>query len=68
MHNPLIVALDVPAAEKALALAEQLASVAGAFKIGSELFTAAGPEIVRQLSHMKETVFLDLKFHDRTAV
>src|SRR5438046_948809 len=64
MHNPLIVALDVPAAEKALALAEQLASVAGAFKIGSELFTAAGPEIVRQLRHMKETVFLDLKFHD----
>src|SRR5439155_17637065 len=64
MHNPLIVALDVPAAEKALALAEQLASVAGAFKIGSELFTAAGPEIVRQLRHMNTTVFLDLKFHD----
>ena len=46
MSNPVIVALDVPKAEIALKLAAQLAPVVGAFKIGSELFTSAGPEIV----------------------
>jgi len=64
MNNPIIVALDVPTADRALALAEQLAPVAGAFKIGSELFTAAGPDIVRQIRDMGAAVFLDLKFHD----
>lgn len=64
MHNPIIVALDVPEAEKALALANQLASVVGAFKIGSELFTTVGPEIVRQIRGAGAPVFLDLKFHD----
>jgi orotidine-5'-phosphate decarboxylase len=64
MRNPIIVALDVPQAEKALALAEVLAPVVGAFKIGSELFTTAGPEIVRQLRATGAAVFLDLKFHD----
>jgi len=64
MQNPIIAALDVATAEKALALAENLASLVGAFKIGSELFTAAGPEIVRQIRRMGAPVFLDLKFHD----
>ena len=64
MQNPIIVALDVPKAEKAIALAELLAPVVGAFKIGSELFTNAGPEIVRHLRHTGASVFLDLKFHD----
>ena len=64
MQNPIIVALDVPTAEKALALAEKLSPVVGAFKIGSELFTAAGPDIVRQIHRMGAVVFLDLKFHD----
>jgi orotidine-5'-phosphate decarboxylase len=64
MPNPIIVALDVPQPEKALALAEVLAPVVGAFKIGSELFTSAGPEIVRQLRATGAAVFLDLKFHD----
>src|SRR5437773_611434 len=63
-RNPIIAALDVPAAEKALALAEQLAPVVGAFKIGSELFTSAGPDIVRRLRGSGAAVFLDLKFHD----
>ena len=49
MRNPIIAALDVPAADKALSLAEQLAPVVGAFKIGSELFTSAGPDIVKKL-------------------
>src|SRR4030088_989532 len=64
MQNPIIVALDVPGAETALQLAAQLAPVVGAFKIGSELFTSAGPEIVRRIRATGAAVFLDLKFHD----
>ena len=64
MNNPIIVALDVPTADQALALVKQLAPVAGAFKIGNELFTAAGPDIVRQIQDSGAGVFLDLKFHD----
>ena len=64
MSNPIIVALDVPVAEKALALAELVAPVVGAFKIGSELFTSAGPDIVRRIRSTGASVFLDLKFHD----
>jgi orotidine-5'-phosphate decarboxylase len=64
MQNPVIVALDVPEAEAALRLAVLLAPVAGAFKIGSELFTSAGPEIVRKIRATGGPVFLDLKFHD----
>ena len=64
MRNPIILALDVPAAEQALALARQLSAVLGAVKIGHELFTATGPELVRQVRGMGLNVFLDLKFHD----
>ncbi len=64
MQNPVIVALDVPQAETALQLAAQLAPAVGAFKIGSELFTSAGPDIVRRVRATGAAVFLDLKFHD----
>lgn len=64
MKNPIIVALDVPTAEQAVALARQVAPAVGAFKIGSELFTASGPDIVRQIRATGASVFLDLKFHD----
>ncbi len=64
MPNPIIVALDVPTAEAALGLTEILAPVVGAFKIGSQLFTSAGPEIVRRVRATGSPVFLDLKFHD----
>jgi len=64
MQNPIIVALDVPTEEKALALAGELAPVVGAFKIGSELFTSAGPDIVKKIRATGASVFLDLKFHD----
>jgi orotidine-5'-phosphate decarboxylase len=64
MPNPIIVALDVPAADAALKLAQQVAPAVGAFKIGSELFTAAGPDIVRRIRDTGAAVFLDLKFHD----
>jgi len=64
MRNPIIVALDVPRMDIALELAEQLAPVVGAFKIGKELFTSAGPEVVRRIRALGASVFLDLKFHD----
>jgi len=64
MRNPIIAALDVPSAEQALALAEQIAPSVGAFKIGKELFVAAGPDIVRRVRATGAPVFLDLKFHD----
>jgi orotidine-5'-phosphate decarboxylase len=64
MPNPIFVALDVPDHQAAVALARELAPVVGGFKIGSELFTAAGPEIVRAIRATGAAVFLDLKFHD----
>ena len=64
MRNPIIAALDVPTADQALKLAGEIAPAVGAFKVGSELFTAAGPDIVRRIRGMGASVFLDLKFHD----
>ena len=63
-RNPIIAALDVPSAEQALKLAREIAPAVGAFKIGAELFTAAGPDIVRRVRATGASVFLDLKFHD----
>ena len=64
MQNPIIVALDVPTAERALELATQVAPAVGAFKIGKELFTAACPDVVKRVRDTGASVFLDLKFHD----
>ncbi|MEY2465783.1 MAG: orotidine-5-phosphate decarboxylase [Verrucomicrobiota bacterium] len=64
MRNPIIAALDVPTAEAALQLAQQIAPAVGGFKIGKELFTAAGPDIVKRIRDTGAAVFLDLKFHD----
>ena len=62
--DKLIVALDVDTPAKALDLVKQLHHVAGMFKVGSQLFTAAGPQIVRDIIALNSKVFLDLKFHD----
>ena len=60
-----IVALDVPSAEAALALAARLDPAGGGFyKVGLELFTAAGPAVVDGLRARGARVFLDLKLHD----
>src|SRR5262245_28508694 len=62
--NRILVALDVPTAQAALTLADTLRGSVGGFKIGKQLFTAAGPEIVRTMVQRGDNVFLDLKFHD----
>ena len=59
-----IVALDFDRDTTALSLIERLDANACAVKVGSELFTAAGPELVRQIAARGFNVFLDLKFHD----
>ena len=60
----LIVALDVDTKDKALELAAKLRDRVGIFKIGLELFSSCGPEIVRDIRKTGARVFLDLKFHD----
>ena len=64
MNNPIIVALDLPSPQKALKLAEELAPLVGAFKVGKQLFISSGPDVVRKLRTTGAKVFLDLKLHD----
>lgn len=64
MTHKIIVALDFPDAASSLALAERLDPALCRVKVGKELFTAAGPELVRALVARGFEVFLDLKFHD----
>ena len=63
-QDKLIIALDVCSAQQALSLFAALRDFAGMFKIGSQLFTAAGPGIVREIVSAGGRIFLDLKFHD----
>lgn len=62
--NRILVAVDVPTAGEAIALADALRGAVGGFKVGSQLFTAAGPDMVRALVARGDRVFLDLKYHD----
>jgi orotidine-5'-phosphate decarboxylase len=62
--NPILVALDVDRPEAAIALADRLRGAIGGVKVGLQLFTAAGPDVVRQFVARGDRVFLDLKFHD----
>ncbi len=62
--NRLIAALDVETADKAEALAAQLGGAAGFVKVGLELYTSAGPDVVRRLVGAGCRVMLDLKLHD----
>jgi orotidine-5'-phosphate decarboxylase len=63
-HDPLIVALDLDSARDADALVAALGDSAGFYKVGLELFTAAGMDYVRSLANRGKRVFLDLKYHD----
>lgn len=60
----LIVALDVSTERRALELVDSLRGIVGMFKIGTQLFTEAGPKIVSEIASSGNGVFLDLKFHD----
>jgi orotidine-5'-phosphate decarboxylase len=60
----LIVALDLPSAREALALVDRLGEPAGYFKVGAQLFTREGPDLVAELKDRGRQVFLDLKYHD----
>jgi orotidine-5'-phosphate decarboxylase len=62
--DKMIVALDVPTKKEALALVEQLHKEISFFKIGLQLFTAAGPKVVSEVLETGAKVFLDLKLYD----
>lgn len=63
-HNPVIIALDVETAAQARELVAKLGDSAGFYKVGMELYAAAGMEVVRELTGAGKRVFLDLKFYD----
>jgi orotidine-5'-phosphate decarboxylase len=63
-RSSLIVALDFDSLSTALKFAQQIADLVGMFKIGNQLFTAAGPSAVKEIAALGSGVFLDLKYHD----
>jgi orotidine-5'-phosphate decarboxylase len=60
----LIIALDVSRASEAQSIVAEIGETASTYKVGKQLFTAEGPQIVRDLVASGRKVFLDLKFHD----
>ncbi len=64
MKNPIIVALDLPAAGDARAIVKRLGPSMGIYKVGLELYAAAGMEFVRELIGEGKEIFLDMKFYD----
>ncbi len=63
-REKLIVALDFPDITQALTFAEEMNDAVLYYKVGLELFSAAGPEVIRLLKTLDKKIFLDLKFHD----
>lgn len=64
LANPCIIALDVPTSADALRLVDALGDAQSFYKVGLELFTSSGVEVIRELRHRGKDVFLDLKFYD----
>jgi len=62
--NRILAALDVPTACDAVRMADRIRSHVAGLKIGSQLFTAEGPPLVRELVDRGDRIFLDLKYHD----
>ncbi len=62
--SPLIIALDYPSLDAALCMADRLDPARCRLKVGKELFTRSGPDVVEALHGRGFEVFLDLKFHD----
>jgi orotidine-5'-phosphate decarboxylase len=62
--DKIIVPLDVPDATSARKLIQAIGGTVGFFKVGNQLFTAVGPDIVKEVQASGSKVFLDLKFHD----
>ena len=62
--NPLIIALDVETADEAREIVRQTASVVDIYKVGMELYAAAGMDFIRELTSEGKQVFLDMKFYD----
>ncbi|MCL1785753.1 MAG: orotidine-5'-phosphate decarboxylase [Alphaproteobacteria bacterium] len=63
-YEKIIIALDYPSADKALELVSQLRDTPVKYKVGKQLFTAAGPDIVKRIQDLGGYVFLDLKYKD----
>ena len=63
-RDKIIVPLDVPTAQAARELIKAIGGTVGFFKIGNQLFTSAGPNIVQEVRASGSKVFLDLKYHD----
>lgn len=64
IDRPIIVALDYPSADAAKAMVQQLNPQRCRLKIGKELFTRSGPQLVKDLQNEGFDIFLDLKYHD----
>ena len=62
--NRVIISLDVPTVAEAFSLVDQLGDDADFYKVGFELFTRGGPQVVNELVSRGKRVFLDLKLHD----
>jgi orotidine-5'-phosphate decarboxylase len=62
--TPIIIALDVPSAAEARRLVREIGDAASFYKVGLELYAAAGPDFARELKAEGYRVFLDLKLHD----
>ena len=63
-RDRIVLALDVDSDQEALGIVAELKDSVGVFKVGHQLFTAYGPDIVRRIIGMGGRVFLDLKYHD----
>ncbi len=64
LKDRLIIALDVSKASEAQKIVSEIGDAASTYKVGKQLFTAEGPQVVRDLVASGRKVFLDLKFHD----